>query len=210
MAMQQCPNGHLYDDSRNSSCPYCNGVAADGLNVTVPLGAGVGAPVMGADPIPMTVGIDSAPAAVAQAEISPTMPLDTEQMKTVYVQDEDENEGSDEKVVDKVRGWLICVKGSKRGMDFRLHSEKNTNGRGNDNDVNISFDSSVSKGVNAIIAYDRKTNKFFIYPEGVSKNNIYVNEGLLMMPVEIKDYDRIEVGSTQLIFRSLCNDQFNW
>lgn len=209
MAMQQCPNGHLYDDSRNMSCPYCNGVGSnESLNITVPLGAGGMAPSM-SDPIPMTVGVDSAPVKVAQEEIGQTRPLDTDQMVTTYVSSDDQESG-ETRDVDEVRGWLVCVNGSKRGLDFRLHSEKNTIGRGSENDVNISFDATVSKGVNAIVAYDRKTNKFFVYPEGVSKNNIYVNDGLLMMPVEIKDYDHIEVGETKLVFRTLCNDQFNW
>ncbi len=204
MAMQQCPNGHLYDDSKNNCCPFCNGAS---LNVTMPLNPNVGqAPA--ADAFPATVGINNAP---AQQEIGATQPLDTNFMKTTYVSSDDEaDEVSGEEKVDVVRGWLVCISGSKKGTDYRLHGEKNTVGRGGENDVNISFDSSVSKGVNAIVAYERKKNKFYVYPEGVSKNNIYVNEELLMMPVELKDYDIIEVGSTKLAFRTFCNDLFNW
>lgn len=198
MAMQQCPNGHLYDDSKNNGCPFCNGVP---MNATMPLGANAPAPAQQA--FPATVGLN------VQEEMPRTQPLEVQQMQTVYVNDDADTDAGEEKV-EVVRGWLVCVSGAKKGMDFRLHSEKNTIGRGNDNDVNISFDNSVSKGVNAVIAYERKKNKFFVYPEGISKNNIYVNEELLMMPVELKDYDVLEIGSTKLIFRSLCNENFNW
>lgn len=218
MAMQQCPNGHLYDDSKNSSCPFCNG---ESLNKTMPLNPNIGGmptpPVMdmpaAGGAFPATVGLDNTP--VEQQNITPTQPLDNVFKPTQYVpsangEDEDGETADGEERVDVVRGWLVCVNGSKKGMDFRIHSEKNTIGRGSDNDVNISFDPTVSKGVNAVLAYDRKTNKFFVYPEGVSKNNIYINDGMLMMPVELKDYDVLEVGSTKLMFRSFCNDQFNW
>ena len=198
MAMQQCPNGHLYDDSKNNGCPFCNGAP---MNATMPLGANAPAPAQHA--FPATVGLN------VQEEMPRTQPLEVQQMQTVYVNDDADTDAGEEKV-EVVRGWLVCVSGAKKGMDFRLHSEKNTIGRGNDNDVNISFDNSVSKGVNAVIAYERKKNKFFVYPEGISKNNIYVNEELLMMPVELKDYDVLEIGSTKLIFRSLCNENFNW
>ena len=107
------------------------------------------------------------------------------------------------------RGWLVCLEGAKRGEDFKIRGEKNTIGRGSGNDIKLDFDSSISKGVNAIISYDVRNNKFFIFL-GESKNNIYINNQMLMTPIELKDYDIIEIGNTKMIFRSLCNDEFNW
>lgn len=218
MAMQQCPNGHLYDDTKNSSCPFCNGNG--GANVTVPLG-GVpvyGAPIQGGNAFPATTPLDGGmpvapavpvytppvPPVVAEEAFPETKPISPAFGVTTY-KDEIVNESG----IIEVRGWLVCIEGEKRGIDFKVRGERNSIGRGDGNDIKIDFDTTISKGVNATVSYDIKNNKFWVYL-GESKNNIYVNDQLLMTPVELKDYDVIEIGSTKLMFRSLCNDQFNW
>lgn len=211
MAMQQCPNGHLYDDAKNNSCPYCSN--GNNLNVTVPLSEPT---PQGGNMFPPTAALDSfggqdyvapQPKVADNSgvnEFPATTPVGEQFAATTYKEDVVNNEG-----IVEVRGWLVCLEGAKRGEDFKIRGEKNTIGRGNGNDVKLDFDSSISKGVNAIIAYDMKNNKFFIFL-GESKNNIYVNDQLLMTPVELKDYDVIEIGATKMIFRTLCNDSFNW
>lgn len=210
MAMQQCPNGHLYDDTKNSSCPYCSG--GNSVNVTVPLSDPQ--PMGGANAFPQTMPIDNfggqgyvAPqpqvsSPDAQAEIPMTMPVGEQFGVTTY---KFENENG----IQEVRGWLVCLEGAKRGEDFAVRGERSTIGRGSSNNIKLDFDSSISKGANAIISYDMKKNKFYIH-FGESKNNIYVNEELLMTPIELKDYDIIEIGNTKMLFRTLCNDEFNW
>lgn len=215
MAMQQCPNGHLYDDAKNSSCPYCSN--GNSINVTVPLSDGH--PQQGGDMFPPTAQLDNfvppqpdyiAPQPrVAQApqqapDFPATAPVGTQFAATTYKEDIVNENG-----IVEVRGWLVCLEGAKRGVDFKIHGEKNTIGRGSENDIKLDFDSSISKGVNAIISYDLRNNKFFIFL-GESKNNIYVNDQLLMTPIELKDYDIIEIGQTKMLFRSLCNEQFTW
>ena len=208
MAMQQCPNGHLFDDAKNSSCPYCS--TGSSVDVTVPLSDSQ--PMMGGNMFPQTAPLDGFAAQgyvapqpqVVQNEVPPTVPMNPEFGVTVAV-DGAENE----KGIIEVRGWLVCLEGEKRGEDFKIRGERNTIGRGNENDIKLSFDNSISKGANAVIAYDSRNNKFYI-SFGESKNNIYVNDQLLMTPVELKDYDIIEIGNTKMIFRSLCNETFNW
>jgi len=213
MAMQQCPNGHLFDDAKNSSCPYCS--TGSSVNVTVPLSDPQ--PAMGGNMFPQTAPLDGfagqeyvvpqpqvAQAAAQQNVIPPTTPMNPEFGVTVAV-DGTENE----KGIIEVRGWLVCLEGEKRGEDFKIRGERTTIGRGSENDIKLSFDNSISKGANAIIAYDSRNNKFFV-SFGESKNNIYVNDQLLMTPIELKDYDVIEIGNTKMIFRSLCNETFNW
>lgn len=212
MAMQQCPNGHLYDDAKNSSCPYCSN--GNSINVTVPLSDPQ--PQMGGNMFPQTTPLDGfsgqdyvapqpqvVPAAV-QNDFPATTPVGEGFGVTTYKEDLVNENG-----IVEVRGWLVCLEGAKRGEDFQLRGEKNTIGRGSGNDVKLDFDSTISKGVNAIISYDVRNNKFFIFL-GESKNNIYVNDQLLMTPLELKDYAIIEIGTTKMIFRSLCNDAFNW
>ena len=205
MAMQQCSNGHLYDDEKNASCPFCSNGSS--VNVTVPLTepqADMG------NAFPQTTPLDGdyvAPqpqVAGAQGVFPATMPVNEEFAKTTYKEDM-----VNEKGIVEVRGWLVCLEGEKRGEDFPIRGERSTIGRGAGNDIRLDFDTSVSKAVNAIIAYDARNNKFFI-SFGESKNNIYVNDQLLMTPIELKDYDVIEIGSTKMIFRSLCNESFNW
>lgn len=201
MAMQQCPNGHLYDDEKNNSCPYCSGNSD--VNVTMPLDAPNPVEIF-----PQTTPIEAqsqyTPQQVIQNSVPPTVPVGPQFAATTYKEDAVNDKG-----IAEVRGWLICLEGSKRGMDFKIHAEKNSIGRGPENDINLDFDSSISKGVNAIITYDNRNNKFYLY-QSISKNNIYFNNQLLLTPVELKDYDVLEIGETKMIFRSLCNDDFKW
>jgi len=215
MAMQQCPNGHLYDDTKNATCPYCDGAAS--MNVTVPLG---GADLGAGAAFPQTMPLDGAnyvaPAPAVAGGAAVTTPLQDDNYfpvtepigasfgVTTYKEDIVNDQG-----IVEIRGWLVCLEGAKRGEDFKIRGEKSTIGRGSGNDIKLDFDNSISKGVNASISYDVKNNKFFLLP-GESKNNIYVNETMLMIPIELHDYDVIEIGETKMIFRSLCNETFNW
>ena len=201
--MQQCPNGHLYDDSKNSSCPFCSG---SGMNATVPLAQQPQPqPAPAVDAFPKTMPLNQPAPAAAPQEIPQTAPVSSSIGVTTYVNSVVNAQG-----IVEVRGWLVCLDGARRGEDFTIRGEKNTIGRGVTNDIKLDFDNSISKGVNAIIAYDSRNNKFIIAPGADSKNNMYVNDELLMIPVEIRDYDIIEIGQTKMIFRSLCNEKFNW
>jgi hypothetical protein len=193
MAMKQCESGHVYDDSKNLTCPYCTG---DGnIGVTRPLNAGMEAPSF-PNAFPQTTPL-------AASSIPKTMPLDnSETNKTMAL-------NLNERGINPICGWLICVDGEKKGKDFRICSEKSYIGRLKSNDICLDFDDSVSKEAGAAISFDKRNNKFFIQG-GEGKNNIYVNENLLLVPVELKDYDIIEIGKTKLLFRSLCNENFKW
>lgn len=200
MAMQLCPNGHMYDDSKNSGCPYCSN--ENSIGVTVPLSED-SLPGGGFAP---TAALDNFPPTVAQGgDVFPsTMPVNDSFAPTKMMDDIVNEQG-----IVEVRGWLVCLEGEKRGVDYTIRGEKNTIGRGDSNDIKIDFDTAVSKGSNVIIAYDKRNNKFYISP-GESKNNIYVNNGLLMIPMELHDYDVIELGNSKFLFRSLCNEMFTW
>lgn len=112
-----------------------------------------------------------------------------------------------EGTVNPVCGWLVAVDGEKLGYSFNIHSERNTVGRGEEFDINIFFDGAVSSKGDAVIAFDSIGMKFYISP-GSGKNNVHVNNSILLTPVEIKDYDRIRIGMTTFAFRSFCGEQF--
>jgi hypothetical protein len=201
MAMRQCANGHVFDDLKNTDCPYCTGGA--GIGVTRPLGSSIEAPAF-----PSTAPLQATPAfpktsPVAASEIPRTMPLDNpETNKTMAL-------NINESGISPVCGWLVCVEGEKRGKDFRICGEKSYIGRLRSNDICLDFDNSISKESNAVISYDCRNNRFFMQP-GEGKNNIYVNESLLLAPIELKDFNIIEIGQTKLMFRSLCSEFFKW
>ncbi len=201
--MQQCPNGHLYDDAKNSSCPYCN-AAPDPMMSTAPVG---GYDAIHAGGAMMYEDGGMTPTEAIGSPISGGAFPVTEPLESVFEKTKPIFEN--EKGIVPVCGWLICLEGEKRGEDFKIRGEQTTIGRGFDNHINLDFDDKISHGANAIIAYDRRNNKFFIYQKE-NRNNIYVNNSLLLVPVEIHDYDIIEIGETKMLFRSLCNDLFMW
>lgn len=228
MAMQQCPNGHLYDDEKNIGCPYCGN--GNSLNATVPLADS--APQMGANAFPQTAPIDGnvnvaapmgattpimgdayippQPNVAGQGEMPPTVGMDGNMGVTVELDTSSRGGNNNNQDILKLRGWLVCIEGEKVGLDFKVYSGNNTVGRGDSNTIRIDFDMAVSKDVNMIITYDLRSNKFYAHSGGAARNNVYINNQLLMMPIEMKDYDVIEIGKTKLMFRSFCNDVFNW
>lgn len=201
--MKQCPKGHIYDEKRNRECPYCGGSNAS----FQPLG-GAG----GFQPeFPKTVPISGA---VDDNSFPPTIPVDSEpqdlgrssgNMSVTVALDETEAG------INPVRGWLVAVDGEKKGLSFVIHGEQNSVGRGQKFDINLSFDKSVSSDGNAVIAFDPRSKKFFLSPVlGKGKNNVYHNDSMLLMPVELSDYDKIQFGTNTYVFRSFCNENFTY
>ncbi|MBE7051368.1 MAG: FHA domain-containing protein [Ruminococcaceae bacterium] len=205
MAIQQCPNGHMYDDEKSANCPFCNGVGV--ANATVPLGQSFDG---SSNDFPSTLPLGgndgyvnpNPPVTDANVDFPKTKPIEGEHAITVYL---DATPSGNK----PVRGWLVCVEGKNSGGDYKLYSDKNTVGRGEKNDIKLDFDDKLSRGVAAIVNYDAKNNKFYIYG-GDARSNIYVNGNPVMSPIELKDYDVIELGSTKLILRTLCNKSFSW
>jgi len=205
MEMKQCTSGHFYDQSKNPQCPYCSG--GSDIGVTRPLGNESGmyktAQVSYAEApaFPKTAPINSA--MLYRDNIPPTMPLNSpETNKTVALQ-------VNEQGIDPVRGWLVCVNGKKKGRDFRIHSEKNFIGRSNSNDICIDFDETISREGGAIVTYDVRSNKFWIQ-SGDGKSNIYLNNNIVLVPLELNNNDVLTVGQTELMFMSFCNSSFKW
>lgn len=202
MSTRQCPNGHLYDDAKSPSCPYCVGGAGGGdVGMTRPIGFPAG-------------GSPSAPqGAPAGRNCGVTMPIPPKNppvVKSAPAQNVTkfiDAPAAGSSSLRPVRGWLVVISEDHMGKDFRLHGEKNVIGRSKDYDVNIDFDTAVSSSGDAIISYDDRKGIFFAQSSG-SRNNVRVNDNLLLMPVQLKEYDVIEVGRTKLVFRSLCSPNF--
>lgn len=202
MTLVKCPNGHFYDAARfGNNCPHCgmSGVAADtnnGNEVTVPLN-GTAAPVTPSNvPTEPLTGI-TPPAKPAAVDNDKTLPVTADML-----------DGSIEKAAPVV-GWLVCVEGVNKGSDYRLHQGRNFVGRSPEMDVCISGDNTVSRSSHAVVVYDPRGNVYLAQP-GDSKELFYINDALVLNPVELKPMDKLSIGSTKLMFVPLCGENFHW
>ena len=174
--MKQCDNGHFYDETRFSECPYCTG------------GQGVGKTVA-AQPVGKTM---------------PVQPdaLSPDRGKTVGV--------IKKKIgIDPAVGFIVCISGPHRGMDFRLRGGRNFIGRAASMDISLSDDDAVSRENHALLSYDVKHNTFMLSP-GQGRGITYCNDAQVETGVQITAYDTIEVGASKLLFLPLCGEQFHW
>lgn len=199
MAMKQCENGHLYDDSKTPECPYCSG--ASSIGKTIPLSDDT-ADDFKINPTEFLGSVSPANIREMGVTRAPIDDVGTE-FKTTFIDEVINSE------IKPVRGWLVVVEGAKKGIDYRLHTGKNTVGRAKNNDVFFDFDNTVSSEENVVITYDERNNMFFIQ-SGKGKNNVYINDAILLEARQIKDNDVIEIGKTKLVLRTFCNETFNY
>lgn len=205
--MRQCPNGHIYDEKKSAECPYCRN---DGNSGFQPLGGMGGAPEF-----PRTMPVSGG---AEDNAFPPTMPVDNQAPASYNAGGANPGGMSVTVALDEtptgiapVRGWLVAIDGDKAGTCYNIHGEQNSIGRGQKFDINLSFDKTVSSDGNAVIAYDSRNRKFFLSPVlGKGKNNVYHNDAMLLMPVELKDYDKLQLGTVTYVFRSLCNEGFDY
>lgn len=135
MNLMKCPNGHHYDASRFSSCPFCG---MEGVNV-------------GPDQttVPLDVPVSQPGPSVATEPLSTAIPDDDDRTLPVTA---DMLDGATEKSAPVV-GWLVCTEGVNKGTDYRLHQGRNFVGRSSEMDVCILGDNTVSRSSHAIVVY---------------------------------------------------------
>ena len=208
MALIRCQQGHFYDPSRHNACPYCGSMPAGGM------GATEAHPPMGPPPIGAAVGATRPLREVPPQVVGPTVPLrpagsplvggkkGPEEGRTIAV--------DMKKVgIDPVVGWLVCIKGPSRGRDYRIRSGRNGIGRSDAMDVPIAGDDTVSRENHAFLVYEPRKRSFSIRP-GDGRGLVYLNGEEVIQASDIKNYDIIELGETQLLFVPLCGEKFHW
>lgn len=191
MNLMKCPNGHHYDAYRFSSCPFCG---MEGVNV-------------GPDQttVPLDVPVSQPGPSVATEPLSTAIPDDDDRTLPVTA---DMLDGATEKSAPVV-GWLVCTEGVNKGTDYRLHQGRNFVGRSSEMDVCILGDNTVSRSSHAIVVYDPRSNVYLAQP-GSSKELFYVNDKLVLNPIELKAMDQLSIGDTKLMFVPLCSEKFHW
>ena len=111
--------------------------------------------------------------------------------------------------IDPVVGWLVCLSGSEMGRDFKVHSDNNYIGRSEKMDICIRGDETISRENHATITYDNRDRIFYFTP-GEGRSIVRLNGKALLMTSEIKAFDKIELGKTELLFIPMCGEKFDW
>ena len=211
MTLVKCPNGHYYDSSRfGNNCPHCgmSGAASIGADqTTVPLNIPDAPQPANAVTEPLTVSQPVVSQPVVSQPANVTAPIVSDDDRTLPVT-ADMLDGMAEKPAPVV-GWLVCTDGVNKGTDYRLHQGRNFIGRSPEMDVCILGDNTVSRSSHAIVVYDPRSNVYLAQP-GSSKELFYVNDKLVLNPVELKTMDLLNIGDTKLMFVPLCGEQFHW
>ena len=110
-----------------------------------------------------------------------------------------------------VVGWLVVVKGFGRGHAREIFMGNNSIGRSHGQRIRLDFgDTAISEQEQAFIRYDYQNRSFHFIPNMSKMNIVTVNDDKPMMPVLLKPFDEIGVGTTKLRFVPFCTEEFDW
>lgn len=201
--IKRCSNGHWYDTTTNRTCPHCK---RDGEKLSIRLN---------------DVEEDDHTISIAEAGMSLGQELDAiignrgnsslPRTQTEAMDDGDKTISFGffgETIVQPVAGWLVCVSGSDKGRDYRLHSGKNFVGRGTQMDIILADDRQISRSKHCSFTYDPKGNAFYLSAE--DGNLVYLNEEIVTQPQKLKESDQVTVGETTLMFVPFCKEGREW
>ena len=182
--------GSFFDQEKSSACPYCK-------NTTVSTGDAA----VSEKTTPMTgaTGNDF----VCALPIG-NLAVDSDGPTEAVWRGEDIHCSTD-----PVVGWLVCLSGNEKGRDYRIHADNNFIGRDRHMDICISGDETISRDKHAVIAYDNRDRVFYFAP-GDGRSIVRLNGKAVLSTTEIKAYDKIELGKTELLFVPLCGEGFDW
>ena len=106
---------------------------------------------------------------------------------------------ANEPVVEPAVGWLMCTHGPDRGRDFRLVAGANAIGRGDEMPVRLAGDSAVQRQQHAVVDFDAVRGVFVLRP-GDNRGLVYLNGAELKAATPLNAQDRIELGTSTLVF----------
>jgi hypothetical protein len=177
VALQRCSNGHYYDPAKHTSgCPHC-GIPGLDIGKTVPKR-------------PPSEDVHTVPKEQHFAGEEPNLTQGIFKQKIG---------------IDPPVGWLVCIDGPDRGMDYRIRSEINSIGRSEQMRICIAGDEGISRDNHAMLAYDPESNTYTIMP-GTSRGIVYHNRSPVFGQTPLRPFDEIKLGATTLLFIPLCGD----
>ena len=219
MKFKRCEYGHYYDPSKYDRCPHCfargSGLESEYTVAKQPLDERVmqaydldaydaparpQPPAQQAAPVPPAAPVQQVP--VQQAPAQPAAQMEADEAATVARLATDAG-------IDPPVGFLIQITGGNKGKFYPIHSERNSIGRANGNDVVLKGDLGVSRESNAVLSYDPRARAFHLIP-GEGKAIVYVNGEELLAPRALSSYDCVEISDTALLFLPFCGEKFAW
>lgn len=111
--------------------------------------------------------------------------------------------------LEPVVGWLVCITGAHKGEAFSLRAGINYIGRCPEYEVALLKDPMVSRQKMASVIYDAK-NVVFKLCQGDSQEIVYFNGEALLETKDLKPYDRLSMGGSELLFAPFCSKEFSW
>ncbi len=108
-----------------------------------------------------------------------------------------------------VVGWLVCIEGTLIGRSFELFAGMNFIGRNKNNHICIPLDASVSREKHGIVIYDPRSKNFMIQ-SGMSAELLYLNDSVVLQPVNLEPYDTLLLGTTKFLFVPFCGEKYSW
>lgn len=196
----RCGKGHWYDTSVDKECPHCK-QAGERLGIQLN-------------------DIEEDDKTISLAEMDPSLGAELEDIldtSSVQVNGGSSNEDDDKTIafgffgvreIAPVVGWLVCMTGTERGKDHRLHAGKNFIGRSMSMDVLMVDDKTIARDRHCSVIYDPKGNVFYVSSEG--GNLVYLNGEMLDLSTQLKEGDRITIGKTDLFFIPFCKEGRTW
>lgn len=107
-------------------------------------------------------------------------------------------------------GWLVCIEGKTKGIDYRIYQGYTYIGRDPSQNQIAIPDDHISSVPSARILYDMGSRKFYMNECNGARNPVYLNNELFDGRVELHAYDIIKLGNTRLLFVPLCTEKFAW
>jgi hypothetical protein len=112
---------------------------------------------------------------------------------------------------DPVVGWLVVVEGPGKGRSLELGTGANSIGRNSTQKIALDFgDAEIHRERHAQLVFDPRSNRFFLQGSPDARNLTYLDNDLVLTPVELKGGETIIVGRTHLRFIPLCGPRFSW
>lgn len=105
---------------------------------------------------------------------------------------------------------LLIVAGPGKGRLLAVGYGMNSLGRDRGERICMDFgDERISRRGHALLTYDERGGRFFLQ-HGGGASLTYHGDAPVLEPVTLADGDRITLGDTQLLFRALVGDDFDW
>lgn len=182
MAIVKCGKGHFFDDTKYKTCPHCSELLPEG-------------------------GEEAKTVSLRTGSIS-SVGLAKEQLKELVREEKTVSLSAVEQDVDPVVGWLVCVEGTEKGRDYRIHAGRNFVGRSLKMDISIVDDAAITRENHCSVVYDPQSGHFFAVP-GMGTNT-YCNGMRLSNPSALNDGDKIQIGDSHFCFVAYCKGTRKW